>query len=121
MQRSFPLMAEEIALTDWTSEPKTEHLPMMMIDEIKAGIRDELDERSAAEGRACHEGWAISLGADIKVGASAGVTGERSLLLGRGVFFWGEEFSFGVLQASLPVATAPATPLPFRHRCLCHC
>ena len=45
-----------------------EHLPMMMIDEIKSGIRDELEQHAIEKGASeTHEGWKIVLGADIKV------------------------------------------------------
>jgi len=45
-----------------------EHLPMLMVDEMKAGIRDELDETVGAKGSAAevHEGWKIVIGNDIK-------------------------------------------------------
>jgi len=47
-------------------EETFEHLPMMMIDEIKAGIRKEF-EVSAQRGAAdALQGWQIVLGADLK-------------------------------------------------------
>jgi hypothetical protein len=48
-------------------EETFEHLPMMMIDEIKKGIKGEVDDRAQRGGAEAIEGWQIVLGADLKV------------------------------------------------------